>query len=178
VNPGRPAVRYFVSIQGSEHVVDITETDGQLEVVLDDRPVRADLTVLAGTSLHSLLLDGHSREMVLVREGDKTFVSLDGERIEVRVQDEVTRALSAFAGPATSGPAEIVAPMPGVVVAIPVKPGDEVTAGQAVIVVEAMKMQNELTADADGIVDRIEVAVGNTVDGGAVLVVLKPKEEK
>lgn len=178
MNVGRPAVRYFVSLRDSEHVVDITETDGKLEVLLDDRPVQADLTVLAGTSLYSLLLDGHSREMVLAREGDKTYVSLDGERIEVRVQDEVTRALSAFSGPATTGPAEVVAPMPGVVVGIPVKVGDEVAAGQSVIVVEAMKMQNELSAETAGIVERIAVGVGDTVDGGAVLVVLKPQETK
>ena len=172
---GRPQVRYFVTLKDTEHVVDITETDGGLHVVLDERIVSADLTLLAGTALHSLLLDGHSREMVLVREGEKTFVSLDGERIEVRVQDEVSRALSQVAAPKVTGPSEVVAPMPGVVVAIPVNVGDEIAAGQPVIVVEAMKMQNELAAETDGIVDRIAVSVGNIVDGGAVLVVLRPK---
>jgi biotin carboxyl carrier protein len=63
--------------------------------------------------------------------------------------------------------------MPGVVVAIPVKPGDAVEAGQPVIVVEAMKMQNELGAEAAGVVVSIEVQVGSTVSGGDVLVRLE-----
>ena len=49
--------------------------------VHDGTPVTADLTQL-GSSLHSLLLDGHSREMVLERDAERVIVYLDGERIE------------------------------------------------------------------------------------------------
>jgi biotin carboxyl carrier protein len=94
----------------------------------------------------------------------------------VRVQDEVSRALSAIGGRHLSGNAEVVAPMPGVVVDVRVRPGERIRAGQAVVVVEAMKMQNELTAEADGTVERVAVKAGDAVDGGAVLVVVKPAE--
>jgi len=174
----RPAIRYYVTVKGHEHVVDVGEDDDGLTVTFDDRPVDADLTPLSGDSLHSLLVDGHSREMVLEREGERVYVSLDGERIEVRVQDEVSRALSAIGGVRSASGSEILAPMPGVVVDVPVKPGEEVVAGQAVIVVEAMKMQNELVTESDGIVDSVRVKVGDTVDGGTVLVVVKAKEEE
>jgi biotin carboxyl carrier protein len=176
MKPGTPSVRYFVTVRGQEHVVDLAENTDGFEVRLNGQSVDADLIHLHGSSLHSLLLDGHSRELVLERDGDKTFVSLDGERIEVRVQDEVSRALSAFAGVETSGASEILAPMPGVVIDVPVAPGDEIEAGQAVVVVEAMKMQNELTAETEGIVESVQVAPGDTVNGGDVLVVLKAKE--
>jgi biotin carboxyl carrier protein len=171
-------IRYYVTVKGNEHTVDLTERGDDLDVRLDDRPVDADLTLLHDAGLFSLLVDGHSREMVLDREADKVFVSLDGERIEVRVQDDVSRALSAFSGPTTAGPSEVVAPMPGVVVDIPVSVGDAVESGQPVIIVEAMKMQNELATEADGIVAEIRVAVGDTVDGGAVLVVLAAKDDE
>lgn len=175
MTPGRTALRYYVTLKGTERTVDLTEhEDGRIDVVLDDEPVDADLTPLT-SSLHSLLLDGHSREMVLERDGAKVSVYLDGERIDVLVLDEVSRALSQVAGGAASGSADILAPMPGVVVGIPVNVGDEVTAGQAVIVVEAMKMQNELAAETDGVVASIEVAVGDTVGGGDVLVRLEAK---
>uniref|UniRef100_A0A7N9C9U3 Propionyl-CoA carboxylase alpha chain, mitochondrial n=1 Tax=Macaca fascicularis TaxID=9541 RepID=A0A7N9C9U3_MACFA len=41
-------------------------------------------------------------------------------------------------------------PMPGVVVAVSVKPGDTVAEGQEICVIEAMKMQNSMTAGKTG----------------------------
>lgn len=171
---GRAAIRYFVTLKGQERTVDLTEhEDGSLDIVLDGEPVNADLTPLT-SSLHSVLLDGHSREMVLERDGAKVFVYLDGERMETVVFDEVTRALAQVTGTAgASGSADVCAPMPGVVVGIPVSVGDEVEVGQPIVVVEAMKMQNELAAETAGVVVSIEVAQGDTVDGGDVLVRLE-----
>ena len=45
-----------------------------------------------------------------------------------------------------SGPQRLVAPMPGKVVRVLVKPGDTVRARQPIVVIEAMKMENELRA--------------------------------
>jgi len=172
---GRPRIRYYVTLRDQERTVDVTEhEDGRVDVELDGRAVEADLTPLTA-SLYSLVLDGHSREMVLERDGSRVFVYLDGERIETTVYDEVSRALVQAAGGAGSGAAEVCAPMPGVVVGIPVAVGDEIRSGQAVVVVEAMKMQNELAAEIDGVVTEIAVAVGDTVGGGDVLVRLEAK---
>ena len=166
--------RYYVTIRGHERIVDLLEdTEGQLSVALDGRPVAADLVELHGSTLHSLLLDGQSREMVIDREGDRVQVWLDGEKIETIVRDEVSRAIAAVMKPVAAGPSAIAAPMPGVVVSVPVKVGDLVEAGQPVVVVEAMKMQNELVAEVAGIVESIEVKPGQTVDRAAVLVRLK-----
>ena len=60
--------------------------------------------------------------------------------------------------------------MPGVVVAVRVKPGDAVKAGQAVIVVEAMKMQNELAVAHDGVVREVLVSERAAVAAGQPLV--------
>jgi len=67
----------------------------------------------------------------------------------------------------------IKAPMPGVVVAIKVKPGDTVGPQDVVITIEAMKMENEITAGRSGVVDQILVAEGDTVQAGQVLITLK-----
>ncbi len=174
-SPRRP-LRYFARIGNREHAVDIEDDGGVPRVTLDGVPVDADLTLLAEPSLFSLLLDGHSREMVLAGRRGTVHVSLDGESIEVEVFDEVSRALSEFGGGAGTGSLDVAAPMPGVVVSIPVAVGDRILAGQAVVVLEAMKMQNELSAESDGIVERVDVKVGDSVAGGAVLVVLKPAE--
>ncbi len=47
-----------------------------------------------------------------------------------------------------SGPQRLVAPMPGKIVRVAVKPGEAVRARQTVVVIEAMKMENELRAAA------------------------------
>ncbi|MDN5773740.1 MAG: biotin/lipoyl-binding protein, partial [Brevibacterium aurantiacum] len=48
--------------------------------------------------------------------------------------------------------AEVLAPMPGSVVAVRVESGDHVDQGDPIVVVEAMKMEHVLTAPAAGIV--------------------------
>ena len=173
-----PAFRYYVHIAGKERVVELREQDGAYTVILDGEPWSADLALLSEPSLHSLLLNGHSREMVLSKKGETVQVSLDGETIEARVLDELSRALAEAADHAPQGALEILAPMPGVIAAVLVEPGENVEAGRAVIVLEAMKMQNELTSDAGGIVERILVRAGDSVAGGAVLVQLAPEPVK
>ena len=67
--------------------------------------------------------------------------------------------------PAVSGdaPERVVAPMPGKVVKLLVKPGDQVTSRQGVIVVEAMKTENELRAGRDGAAVRCASTGGTSV---------------
>src|SRR6185312_7397481 len=65
-------------------------------------------------------------------------------------------------------------PMPGLVAAIPVKPGQAVTRGQTLVVVEAMKTEHSLAAPFDGVVQAVRAAVGDQVDEGAVVAVVAP----
>jgi 3-methylcrotonyl-CoA carboxylase alpha subunit len=64
------------------------------------------------------------------------------------------------------------APMPGRIVAAPLKAGDAVAKGQPVVVLEAMKMEHALTAPFDGVVETVSVAVGDQATEGAVLAVV------
>ena len=70
----------------------------------------------------------------------------------------------------------LIAPMPGRIIAVPVKPGDAVSRGQPLVVMEAMKMEHTVTAPADGAVDRILCAVGEQVREGVELLVLRAAE--
>jgi len=76
-------------------------------------------------------------------------------------------------GEADSGPGAIVAPMPGRIVRVLVKPEEAVVARQPLVVVEAMKMENELRAPHAGTVAEVRVAEGASVEANTVLVVLK-----
>jgi 3-methylcrotonyl-CoA carboxylase alpha subunit len=63
----------------------------------------------------------------------------------------------------------IVAPMPGMVTALPVMQGQTVKRGEILLVLEAMKMENALVAPFDGVVAVLNAALGASVTEGAVL---------
>lgn len=162
-------MRYFVTVEGREFEVDLT---GDVPVV-DDRPMDASLTVIPGTPVRHLLVDGRSRALV-ARPGGKGDwdIHLNGDRYEVGVVDERTRAIRAMIGQGAEarGPMPVRAPMPGLVVRVDVEEGDTVEAGQTVAIMEAMKMENDLKADSGAVVSRVLVAPGEPVEKGAVLV--------
>ena len=74
--------------------------------------------------------------------------------------------------PAAAAGNDVVSPMHGVVVEIPVAAGAIVAEGDVVAVIEAMKMMNEIRAHKAGSVATVHVAPGATVEAGAPLVTL------
>ncbi len=58
---------------------------------------------------------------------------------------------------------QLLAPMPGLLVALHVKPGDSVEEGQALAIVEAMKMENVLTAERSGVVASVPTTEGQSL---------------
>lgn len=72
-----------------------------------------------------------------------------------------------------SGASPVKAPLPGVVVQIPVKVGDVVKAADTILILEAMKMENSIHAGRDGKVASINVNPGDSVLEGTVLITLE-----
>lgn len=68
---------------------------------------------------------------------------------------------------------EILAPMPGTIIEVSVKPGDAVEEGQEMLVLEAMKMENPIVATADGTVKEVKVSVDDKVATNQVMVVIE-----
>ncbi|MBD3729600.1 MAG: ATP-grasp domain-containing protein [Sphingomonadales bacterium] len=69
---------------------------------------------------------------------------------------------------------DIIAPMPGKVIAVDVAEGQTVTAGQRLLVLEAMKMEHALTAPFDGTVAELSVSAGAQVQVEALLARVEP----
>lgn len=67
----------------------------------------------------------------------------------------------------------IVAPLPGVVLNILVKPGEKVTAGQTVLILEAMKMENEISSPIAGTVSAILVYSNQNVNTNDILAIIE-----
>ena len=67
----------------------------------------------------------------------------------------------------------VKAPLPGVVLSIPVKVGQAVKAADTVLLLEAMKMENAIHAGTDGTVKEILVAAGDSVLEGNPLIIIE-----
>lgn len=68
---------------------------------------------------------------------------------------------------------EILAPMPGTIIDVSVKPGDAVEEGDEMLVLEAMKMENPIVATVDGTVREVMVNVDDKVATNQVMVVIE-----
>jgi pyruvate carboxylase subunit B len=155
----------------------ITVELGPNGIEVDGRPVTAHLEEVDGTPMFLLTIGGTLHRLTVVRQEGRGHFSIwtDDNRFEVEALDERRRAIREMTGKTTaaSGPAPLVAPMPGLVVRVNVQPGDEVQPGQPLVVIEAMKMENELRSSTPGFVAAVRVQPGAAVEKGAVLIELK-----
>ncbi|HSD85636.1 MAG TPA: biotin/lipoyl-containing protein [Anaerolineae bacterium] len=69
----------------------------------------------------------------------------------------------------TTGAKSVVAPLPGVIVAVSAKPGDAVEAGQELCIIEAMKMKNVIRANRTGTIGAVHITVSQHVKHHDVL---------
>jgi biotin carboxyl carrier protein len=85
--------------------------------------------------------------------------------------DSAARAAAAHAH--VGGVADVVAPMPGSVLAVHVGVGDSVTPGDPIVTLEAMKMEHVVVAGIQGRVAGLAVARGDQVTRGATLATIE-----
>ena len=80
-------------------------------------------------------------------------------------QPAASKAAPASSAPAapTAGAKSVLAPLPGVIVAISVKPGDVVEHGRELCTIEAMKMKNVIRASRTGTIGAVHVTVNQHV---------------
>jgi acetyl-CoA/propionyl-CoA carboxylase, biotin carboxylase, biotin carboxyl carrier protein len=139
------------------------------EVALDDAPPVRAAAALDGTVL-TVTAGGERRRYVHAADGAVVWLGRGGACWALHEEPALAAADDAEAGP--TGP--LVAPMPGTVAAVHVKPGTPVRAGRPLVVIEAMKMEHAVTAPADGVVTELHVAVGDQVRMAQPLAVVAP----
>jgi acetyl/propionyl-CoA carboxylase alpha subunit len=165
-----------------KYVVRVGEADVDVDleadvVTVDGVSSVAHLSDVEGTPVRMVTI-GDEVHRVVARKGatrGRYTLWLDGFRYEVEALDERTRTIRELsgAGKEASGPAPLLAPMPGMIVRVAVQIGDSVLPGQGLVVMEAMKMENELRATSAGTVKAVFATPGTAVDKGAVLLELE-----
>jgi biotin carboxyl carrier protein len=103
-------------------------------------------------------------------------VDVAGRSVEFRLAPapDVDRAARAAASHAGTGPVEIVAPMPGAILALHASVGQSLDAADPVATLEAMKMEHAVPTPIAGTVAELRVRPGDQVGRGDVLAVVEP----
>ncbi len=163
-------MKYITTINDRRFEIEV-RNDGTVWVNGEQRDV--DFLPLT-ESLFSIIMNSTSHEAVVEEMDGNYEVLMGGRQYSGTVIDERSQLLRSRRGglEADSGEISIRAPMPGLIVVIPVSEGETVTAGQTLVILESMKMQNELKAPRDGIVQRISVEPGQTVEQKKVLITM------
>ncbi len=162
-------MKYITTVDGTQYTIDIND---DRHITVNGKTYEIDFTSLSRTGLASLILDGQSFDVDIAENTDTYAVMLKGVLHDVQVEDERTRRLAGMKRSMSEAVGEVLikAPMPGVIVEIPVEVGQEVAKNQVVAVLESMKMQNEFKSPKNGVVKSVRVKAGDKIDQNTVMV--------
>ncbi|MBM4423611.1 MAG: biotin/lipoyl-binding protein [Chloroflexi bacterium] len=162
-------MRYLTTLNDKTYTIEIND---DRHVTVDGKMYEIDLEALAAQSLYSLLIDNQSYEAFIESDDEGWRVLMRGDLYEAKVVDERAARLAKSAGGAApqSGDFHLKAPMPGLVVSVPVGEGQAVKKGDILVILESMKMQNELKSPREGTVARVKVKGGDTVEQNQIMV--------
>lgn len=155
-------------------VMRIEQKNGSLFLEGNETPY--DLRELKEGSYH-ILLNGVSYSLDVISSdatAKRHVFRLNGKKVTVQLEDRYDALLKELGmdSASTKKTDHLKAPMPGLVVDIPVKEGQQINKGDTLVILEAMKMENALKAVADAMVKKINVIKGQAVEKNVVLVEL------
>lgn len=155
-------MKYVTTIEDKEFNVEIID---EKHIRINEQVLEVDFMAVNGQPVYSLLIDGKSYEAYIYPEERDWQVLLRGRQYKAIVEDEREKRLKTSVGAKTEdGEFHLKAPMPGLVISVPVEEGQQVKKGQVLVILESMKMQNELKSPRDGSVHRIRVKPGESVE--------------
>ncbi|XP_074243579.1 propionyl-CoA carboxylase alpha chain, mitochondrial isoform X3 [Saimiri boliviensis] len=166
-----------IKLHDKVHTVVASNSGSTFSVEVDGSKLNVTSTWNLASPLLSVSVDGTQRTVqCLSREaGGNMNIQFLGTVYKVHILTKLAAELNKFMLEKVAEDTSSVlhSPMPGVVVAVSVKPGDMVTEGQEICVIEAMKMQNSMTAGKTGTVKSVHCRAGDTVGEGDLLVELE-----
>lgn len=140
---------------------------------------------------YKMIINGEKYEAkILAYNGSEARVNVNGVEYTVEIEDNSpavpkstrkssTKPVTLPPEPAPNpkknivqapGNGKIIAPIPGGIIDVKVKPGDSVQVDQTLIIIEAMKMESELNSDTAGTVKSVHVNKGDSVQEGQLLI--------
>ncbi len=164
--------RYTLGLNGRDFVIDVQELSADSFAVLVDG-AQYQVTLTGDESLPAATITpGCADEAADIAELTGAPLSAQASR-PAPARAPAPRPPAAARTPARgtgAGADTLCAPMPGVILALHVKPGDTVQRGQQVAVLDAMKMHNFIGAPRAGMISEVCVAEGQAVGHGECIV--------
>lgn len=147
------------------HQLEPLQRSDKTRIEIDGRQV--DVGISHHNNNHcELFISGTTYDIYVAQDDNKIFIHLDGKSWQVDTVD----GFSASQADQGSGDGRAVAPMPGVVVEVNVKPDQRVSAGQCLMLIESMKLQAEIKAPIAGLVSAVNFAAGDSFNKAETLV--------
>ena len=168
------AVPFELLVDGEVRRVSVELRDAGVVVREGDAVLEAEVRRVSPNELR-FRLGERSVRIFLARDGERTFVAVDGRQYVVSESRAETGRPGEGDEKTAGGILRIKAPMPGKVTKLAVAVGEEVRKNQTLVIVEAMKMENEIKTAVDGVVTKVHVAVGDLVDAERPLVEIERK---
>jgi biotin carboxyl carrier protein len=156
-------MKYIATIHDQDFLVEIID---DTHVSVNGKNYAIDFQTIGDHEFYSLLVDGNSYEAFIYPEDEGWQVLLQGNMYPVRVEDEREKQLrlASHNELLPHGEFYLKAPMPGLIVSLPVHIGQEVEKGEVLAILESMKMQNELRSPRAGVVSRLRIKTGDSVE--------------
>ena len=177
-------MKYVITVEGETFEIEVGR-EGRVWV--NRRLYDVDFQGVDGLPQYSLLVDHRSYEAHVEQADEEGYqMVVAGQPYRARLQQTRdhspgdTRRSCPPATPVRRGSSpqgEVRAPLPGLLVAVPVVVGQRVTQGEVVAVLESMKMNLELRAPWDGVVQALHITPGTEVGQAEVLAVIEPDEQ-
>jgi biotin carboxyl carrier protein len=165
-------VNYVAMVGGRTHTVEVHVDAGRYRIVLDGHTWEVDAR-RPTPGIYSLLIEGVSHVADVTPRDGVWVVDIGGDSYTVQVEERTRHVLRARGGSAGNAAGQtLLAPLPGRIAHVSVRPGDAVEPGTPLLVIEAMKMENEMRARVKGTVTEVRVETGQAVNAGDVLVVI------
>lgn len=169
-------MKYITTVDGTEYVVELLPDQ---RISVNGQEIGVDFVEVEGHLIYTLLVDGRSFEAHVSQDEDLFKVLIQGTLYTADVVDEREKRLREAGGEMATANGDFVldAPMPGLVVKVPVEVGDQVEPGDVLVILESMKMQNELKSPQAGTVSEVHVSEGASVEKRDTLMVIEPEED-
>lgn len=147
-----------------------TKDDSIIQLNGEDRSIDM---IEVGKGRYHVIIDHRSYKIDVIEQDDKApVIKVNGRVYQPTVKDDTDLLLERLGMniKAKKEVKELKAPMPGLVLNVPVEPGQSVSEGDALIVLEAMKMENVLKSPTDAVVKAIHVKDGEAIDKNTLLI--------
>lgn len=147
------------------------------EFELGEQDIQHNIEEYEQGRFHIILNDkSYNAELVESDTATKTLtIKVNNNIYTIQAEDRFDRLLKqlGFSNLNTQKIDNVKAPMPGLVLKIPVGAGQEIAKGDILLILEAMKMENAIKSPGAGTIKHIKVGEGDAVDKGQILIELE-----